>query len=406
MKRRFVALLLFAACLLLPLRAALSETGQEGEQPEPEGTEAPDISIADGVNAWMGELELQEWEAFLDTLPEQVQTLWADVDLETLIGAWAQNGSMDDGLSTLLGALAALAAGEARTASGLLLLLLGLSFLSGFVHAFTAGKEGGVQETAGFVCRCFALTAVLGTSLSSVALALSCMDALVQFMQIALPVLMMLLTAVGGVASVGVFQPAMTVLCGTVTGIMRAIVVPLSVAGGAIGLVGSLGGRASLGEMSGLMKRVAKWTIGATSTLYIGVTAVRGMTAATYDGVTMRTAKYAASSLVPMVGGMVSGTMDTMLGCALLVKNAAGLAAILLTMSVVLMPVLRLVAQMFLLRLASALAEPIAGPRLPAMFGAAADMLSFLLAATLAVTLMFLLTIGLMTGIGSVPVAG
>ena len=103
---------------------------------------------------------------------------------------------------------------------------------------------------------------------------------------------------------------------------------------------------------------------------------------------------------------MVSGTMDTMLGCALLVKNAAGLAAILLTMSVVLMPVLRLVAQMFLLRLASALAEPIAGPRLPAMFGAAADMLSFLLAATLAVTLMFLLTIGLMTGIGSVPVAG
>ena len=87
MKRRFVALLLFAACLLLPLRAALSETGQEGEQPEPEGTEAPDISVADGVNAWMGELELQEWEAFLDTLPEQVQTLWTDVDLETLIGA-------------------------------------------------------------------------------------------------------------------------------------------------------------------------------------------------------------------------------------------------------------------------------------------------------------------------------
>ena len=85
------------------------------------------------------------------------------------------------------------------------------------------------------------------------------------------------------------------------------------------------------------------------------------MTAATYDGVTMRTAKYAASSLVPMVGGMVSGTMDTMLGCALLVKNAAGLAAILLTMSVVLMPVLRLVAQMFLLRLASALAEPLPG---------------------------------------------
>lgn len=399
MKRRLLALLLSTLCLLLPLRVALADPGQGEEQGE------PDISIEDGVDAWMGELDLKDWQAFLGTLPAEVQSLWAGVDLETMIGAWAQNGA-GEGVEPLLAALSGLAAGEARSASGMLLLLLGLALLCGFVRALTAGKEGGVQEAAGFVCRCFALAAVLSTSLSSVALVLACMDALVQFMQIALPVLLLLLTAIGGVVSAGVFQPAVTMLCGTVTGVMRAVVVPFAVAGGVIGLVGSLGGRASMGEMAGLMKRVAKWIIGAASTLYVGTTAVRGMTAAAYDGVTMRTAKYAASSLVPMVGGMVSGTMDTMLGCALLVKNAAGLTAILLTVSAVLLPLLRLVVQMLLLRLASALAEPIAGSQLPAMFGAAADMLSFLFAATLAVALMFLVTIGLITGIGGASIAG
>ena len=48
---------------------------------------------------------------------------------------------------------------------------------------------------------------------------------------------------------------------------------------------------------------------------------------------------------------------------------------------------------------AAALAEPLSGAQLPAMFSAAADMLSFLFAATLAVALMFLVTVALMTGL-------
>ena len=83
----------------------------------------------------------------------------------------------------------------------------------------------------------------------------------------------------------------------------------------------------------------------------------------------------------------------------MLVKNAAGLAAILLTVSVALLPLLRLAVQMLLLRLAGALSEPIAGAQLPAMYAAAADMFSFLFAATLSVALMFLITVALLTGL-------
>ena len=360
--------------------------------------EEGDLSIEDGVNAWLGELDLAAWQAFLASLPQDVRALWADADLETLVGEWA-SGGMDGAPDALLRQLGGVLLGQARASAGLLLTLLGLAFLTALVQALTAGREAGVQDAAGFVCRCFSLSAVLAASLSPVTLVLSCMDTLAAFMELALPALTLLLTAVGGVASAGVFQPAMTALCGTVTGAMRGAVVPLAVAGGVMGLVGALSARVRMGETAGLLKRLAKWLTGAVSALYLGATAVRGMAAAAYDGVAIRTAKYAASSLVPMVGGMVSGTMDTMLGCALLVKNAAGLAAILLTLSVVLLPLMRLAVQMLLLRAAAALAEPLSGAQLPAMFSAAADMLSFLFAATLAVALMFLVTVALMTGL-------
>ena len=186
------------------------------------------------MNAWLGELDLAAWQAFLASLPQDVRALWADADLETLVGEWA-SGGMDGAPDALLRQLGGLLLGQARASAGLLLTLLGLAFLTALVQALTAGREAGVQDAAGFVCRCFSLSAVLAASLSPVTLVLSCMDTLAAFMELALPALTLLLTAVGGVASAGVFQPAMTALCGTVTGAMRGAVVPLAVAGGGDG---------------------------------------------------------------------------------------------------------------------------------------------------------------------------
>jgi len=382
--------------LFMPTAAAADEAEIPSE---------PDVSITDGVDAWLQELDVDTWQAFLETLPDEVRLLWSDVSLETLIGSWAQSGTVGE-VDGIADRLFSLLLQEAKNSVGLLLSLLAIAFLTGFVHAIAGGRENGVQEVTGFVSRCFALTVVLTTVLSAVTTVLTAMDALVRFMQLALPVLLGLLTAVGGVVTAGVFQPAMALLCGAVSGAMRSVVVPLALLGGLIDLLGALSDRIRMGELAGLMRRLAKWIIGAASSFYIGTTAVRGMTAATYDGITLRTAKYAASSLVPMVGGMVSGTMDTMLGCAALVKNAAGLTAMLLALSVVLVPLLRLIARMFLLRFAAALAEPIAGKKLPAMLGSAADMLSFLFAATAAIALMFMVTVGLITGLGSTAVFG
>jgi stage III sporulation protein AE len=130
------------------------------------------------------------------------------------------------------------------------------------------------------------------------------------------------------------------------------------------------------------------------------------MTAASFDGISIRTAKFALDKLVPIVGGMVSGTVDTMLGCAVLAKNAVGVAAILIAFSIICLPLLRIAAGMLAFRLAAAACEPIADPRLPKMLEALAEVLTYLFAAAVSLSVMFIITVGLIISTGNIAALG
>lgn len=61
-----------------------------------------------------------------------------------------------------------------------------------------------------------------------------------------------------------------------------------------------------------------------------------GIGARSSDSVAVKTAKYAIDKGVPIVGGAVSGTVDTRAEGASLIKNSAGLAALVTLLLVVL----------------------------------------------------------------------
>ena len=63
---------------------------------------------------------------------------------------------------------------------------------------------------------------------------------------------------------------------------------------------------------------------------------------------------------MPIVGGMFSDTMDTLVGCTLIVKNALGVTAMLVLAGVTVAPLLRTLAVAAVLKLCAALLEPVA----------------------------------------------
>jgi stage III sporulation protein AE len=85
-------------------------------------------------------------------------------------------------------------------------------------------------------------------------------------------VLLTLLTAAGGIASAGIFQPAMAMLSSGVSVALQGVVLPVILTGGVMGVLNNITGRVQLGQFFKLSKTVAKWMIGFLFTLYFGIT--------------------------------------------------------------------------------------------------------------------------------------
>lgn len=388
-----------------------SGTGSESTAGEALTQEQTDAAIAEGVEHWMAQIDWGTLETALAALPQEVRALWTGYDLRALTRELAGTGTggaapANTAERVLLPMLGALAKNEFARLAGVMATLIGLSLVGGLIGALSPDRKDGLQEATGFVCRCFTLTVVLTSFASAAALAVSCIESVCACMELVTPILMTLLVAMGGTVSAGVFQPAMSLLILGVSQSFQAVVLPLVTCGGVLSLVSGLSARVRLNEMGTLCRQAVKWIIGAVTTLYTATTALRGLTAASYDGIAVRTAKYAAGSMFPMVGGLVTGSFDTVLGCAALVKNAAGVTSILLCVSIAAAPVARLASTMLAMRVTAALVQPVAQKEQVAMCRMGAEMLSSLLAACAAVMAMFLVTVGLVVGAGNAGIAG
>ncbi|HPY36316.1 MAG TPA: stage III sporulation protein AE [Clostridia bacterium] len=361
--------------------------------------------LREGVQHTIEDTNLQEWNVLFNSLPEDVRTLWGSQNLKTLVSDYAL-GEGDFWGSALEKGIREMFKNSLPQLIPLILQLLAVAILSGFLRAMGDAGMSGLNDIAGFVCQCFAICIALSSFLSLIMLSRETIAQTSAFIELSFPLLLTLLTAAGGITSAGIFQPAMSMLCSGVTIALQNVVLPVTLTGGVMGVLNNITGRVQLGQFFSLSKSVAKWLIGLLFTLYSGVTTLQGMSAATFDGISIRTAKFALDKLVPIVGGMVSGTVDTMLGCAVLVKNAVGLLAIILAFSIACIPLMRIGVGMLTFRFAAAVCEPIADPRLPKMLASLADVLTYLFAATVSLSVMFMITVGLVMSTGNTVFAG
>lgn len=97
------------------------------------------------------------------------------------------------------------------------------------------------------------------------------------------------------------------------------------------------------------LKRIAstlKWTVTSILTAvllaFVGYLSVSGAIAGSADAVTVKTAKFAVSNMVPVVGGILSDAAETVLAGAGILKNSVGVFGMLVIIAMCLIPFLQL----------------------------------------------------------------
>ena len=164
-------------------------------------------------------------------------------------------------------------------------------------------------------------------------------------------------TALGGGASSSAVQASGMYTAFTVIGgVGKEFFIPLATFGLAIATLSALGSPSTILVGKGI-KGIFTWLTGIFTTVITSVFALQTLIASAADSAAMRTAKYIASGLIPIVGTAVSGALATLGSGLSYAKTLIGGGAIVVILSLVISPLLVLLFYRLALTLASIFAE-------------------------------------------------
>lgn len=224
---------------------------------------------------------------------------------------------------------------------------------------------------------------------------------MVEFMLAMVPLLLTLLAGTGGVASAAVLHPLIVFMIHTIGTFIHLVVFPLLFFSAVLHLVSSITDRYKVTHLANLLRNVAVGLLGVMLTVFLGVLSVQGATGAVTDGVALRTAKFVTGNFVPVVGRMFSDAADTVMSASLLVKNAVGIAGVIILLFLCAFPALKVLTLALIYRLAGAIMQPLGDTPIVHCLQTIGKTLIYVFAALASVGLMFFLAVTIILTAGN-----
>ena len=270
---------------------------------------------------------------------------------------------------------------------------------AGILSGILANLCGRKNEIGTIACVAVVSLMALKTFTFAITAAEETIDTLFLFVQSLMP------SVAAAAAATG--QTAQTAVCGIVFGAMQVFiyvckeaVLPLIAVITALGAVDFLSDTPYLKGITNLLKQVLKWGTGLMLTLYGAVIAIQSQAAGAFDTVAGKTVKYAVGSLVPVVGGALSDSLEMVSGSARAIKSALGLSGIIGVGYICLSPLINVCAVALAYKLASCLCEVAAEKRVVGVINEIGESLVRICALILAVAVMFVIGLAMLCRFG------
>jgi stage III sporulation protein AE len=219
-----------------------------------------------------------------------------------------------------------------------------------------------------------------------------------------LPVLLTLLVAVGGFTAAAIYQPVVFVSIALIATIIKNIVLPLLLFSAVLVLVSNLSSKFKVSNLAGLIKNVAMGILGAMSTIFLGVLSIQGVAGAVGDSVTLRTAKFATDAFVPVVGGLFSDALEAIVSSSLLIKNAVGIAGVVVVLGIMIMPLVKILCIALIYKMAGAMIQPVDEGQVSGCLNDLGNSLLSVFAVVATVGLLFFFTLAIIVAVGNITV--
>ncbi|MBE6038962.1 MAG: hypothetical protein E7218_07185 [Anaerofustis stercorihominis] len=290
---------------------------------------------------------------------------------------------------------------ETKNNLALVIKIFAVGVISVFIGSVTDGylsKE--ISFSVNLICVLSIASLVSGVFFSSVKECSDVVSSLSNLLGVCVPAMLMLIAAGGAVSTAGIISPTLTLFCSYSQMIVNNILLPISVIIFVLGITDSISDAVNLKSLCSALKKGATVMLGLSFTVIAGIVSVEGVTFAHADSVGLKAVKYAAGSLIPVVGSFLSGSFDTVLGLVTVIKSAVGLLGMLIIIAIIISPMVKLAIVYLALKITSALVSIFADGTVSGCIERASSALGFVLTLNGAMALMSVMLISMLMNIG------
>lgn len=216
-------------------------------------------------------------------------------------------------------------------------------------------------------------------------------DNLVGFNYTLIPLLITLLLTTGSIVTVGMIEPVLLFLITFIGNLISNVIIPIVLAATVLSIVSQLSDKVQIDKIAKFFKSSVVWVLGIVLTIFVGVLSLEGTLSSSVDGITAKTTKAAVSNFIPVVGKVLGDAVDTVLGCANILKNAVGIVGVVIIISICILPILKLATLTIFYHLTAALCQPIADGKIVKLLEQMGDTFKILLAIVCTVSVMLII---------------
>ncbi|MBQ8429176.1 MAG: stage III sporulation protein AE [Clostridia bacterium] len=353
-------------------------------------TDKTQVQLEEAIREQIENLDLEKLQAYVDSLSGEVGESVGNRLIEYIKGADFDYGTFGkEFLLVLFSKVAELIPAFAC--------IMAIALLSGLLTSLKSGvtnlSSGEIPFLVLYLGSLIPLLSILITSLSKTWAGIQEMN---KQMQLIFPLMLTLMAVSGGTVSAAVCKPAVAFFSTVIASILYEVVFPLTIVIIVFSIATNFTKELKIDRFAVFFKGINKWIIGVSVSVFGLFFTLQGVTAATYDGVVRRAAKYAIGNGVPIIGGFLSGGFDLVVAGTVLLKNALGSFAVFLMVVVIFEPLILLISVNVLLRLSSAVTQSLGDGRISKILGDTADNLHYCTACLLMTAFLYFLCIMLM----------
>lgn len=261
-----------------------------------------------------------------------------------------------------------------------------------FTNLSLAFKNNQVSETGYYVTYLLLFALLIGSFITASRIAVTTIHSILDFMKALVPTYFMSVAFTAGASTSMMYYEAALMLITLVDFILIKLIIPMINFYLVIVLANNLSKEDMLSKLAELIATAISWLLKSMLAAVIGFNAIQGLIVPVVDQV-KRSALIKASEAIPGIGDALGGVTETLLSAGVLLKNAIGVAGLIVLLTIVAVPFLKLLVVAAIYKVGGAVLQPISDKRFIECISASGRSATMLLQTIFVGTALFLLSI-------------